>query len=200
MNENDLAKKAEAARSVLITDGIEPDSVIPSIGFNSAAELAQAYHDKHIGLGANYDVNTWKFLANAPEKRIDWWLAATPWLLAGIGIALAIAQGRKLYALAALGLLLVNSLAKQRAEVGNAIGGIGLMGVVVVALTGHWVWAGIVLALVLSSFCGRARNMWYSEIIISRALLADSLFAMLFAQKKINARDNATGKRIYYKR
>lgn len=200
MTDNDLALKSQVARDVLITYGIDPDLVLPSIGFNSAAELAQAYHDKRIGLGANYHAGTWNFLANAPEKRIDWWLAATPWLLAGLGVVLAITQGRKLYALAAFGVLLVNAVAKQRAEVGNAIGGIGLTCAAVVAFTGHWVWATLLIALVVASFCGRARNMWYSEIIIARALLADSLFAMLFATDKVNARDNTTGKRIYYKR
>ena len=198
MTNNDLAKKSEVSRSLLITYGIDPDSVLPSVGYTSVSEISQAYQDKSLSLGANYHAGTWSFLANAPEKRIDRLLRATPWLIAGLGIILAVAQGSKLYALAAFSALLVYFLAKERAEVGNAIMGIGLMAAAGVAFNSHWVWAGIILALVVSSFCGRARRMWYSEIIVARALLDDSVFAMLFATDKVNVRDNSTGKRIYY--
>lgn len=91
-------------------------------------------------------------------------------------------------------------MSKRFAEVGNAIGGVGLTLASVVAFTGHWDWVGLILALVIASFCGRARIVWYSEIIVARALQADSFFAMLFATDKVNVRDSNTGKRICYKR
>jgi hypothetical protein len=200
MTDTELSQKRQVARDVLITYGIDPDSVIPSIGFSSVSEIAQAQQEKRIGLGANYHTGTWNYLANAPEKRIDWWLAVVPWLLAGISIILAIAQGRKLYALVAFGILIVNSMSKRFAEVGNAIGGISIMGAAIVAFNGHWDWAGIIVAFAIAAFCGRARIMWYSEIIVARALLNDSIFAMLFVTEKVNMRENSTGKRIYYKR
>lgn len=200
MNDTELAQKRQVARDLLITYGIDPDAVIPSIGFGSVSEIAQAQQEKRIGLGANYHTGTWNYLANASEKRIDWWLAAVPWFLAGVSIALAITQGQKLYALVAFGILIVNSMSKRFAEVGNAIGGIGTMSAVIVAFIGHWDWVGIIMSLAIAAFIGRARVMWYSEIIVARALLNDSIFAMLFATEKVNMRENPTGKRIYYKR
>jgi hypothetical protein len=200
MANSEFTDRLQAARDVLIIDGIDPDRVIPSIGFTSAAEIAQASQDKRVSLGANYHAGTWKAFANASEKRIDSILAVIPWILVASSIALAIVQGNKFYAFTAVGILLANSMSKRFAEVGNAIGGIGLMALMVFAFKGHWDWAGIVLVIAISAFCGRARVMWYSEIIVARALLNDSLFAMLFVKNEINMRDNSTGKRIYYKK
>ena len=191
--------KSQIAREVLQEHSIDPASVLSGIGYNSVDEIAQASHDKRVSLGANYHFDTWKFLANASEKRIDKLLAATPWLLAGLGLLLAITQGYKLYAIAAFGVLLVNSIAKRWAEVGNAIGGISLTAVIGAAIFGRWVWASILLAMLIASFCGRARVMWYSEIIAARALLSDEIFAVLFFTNRVNVRDNTTGKQIFYK-
>ncbi len=200
MTDNKFADRLQAARDVLIMDGIDPDKVIPSIGFTSVTEIAQASQDKRISLGANYHAGTWEAFANAVEKRIGSILAVTPWLLAISFVVLSISQGNKLCVFAAIGILLANSMAKRFAEIGNAICGIGLMSAVVFAFKGHWGWMGIIVAVVISAFCGRARIMWYSEIIVARALLNDSLFAMLFVKNGINMRDNSTGKRIYYKK
>ena len=69
MNDTELAQKCQVVRSVLIKYGIDPDGVIPSIGFDSVSDIAQAQQEKRIGLGANYHIGTWNYLANAPEKE-----------------------------------------------------------------------------------------------------------------------------------
>lgn len=199
MADNKLTDRLQAARDVLIMDGIDPDKVIPGIGFTSVTEIAQASQDKRISLGANYHAGTWKAFANASEKRIGLILAIIPWFLAIFFTVLSISQGNKLYVFTAIGILLANSMAKRFAEVGNAICGIGLISAAVFAFNDHWDWVRIVVALISSAFCGRARIMWYSEIIVAYALLSDSLFAMLLVKNGINMRDNSTGKRIYYK-
>ncbi|MGI4737148.1 MAG: hypothetical protein ACRYG7_18420 [Janthinobacterium lividum] len=199
MADKKLADRYQAARDILIMEGIDPDKVIPSIGFTSATEIAQASQEKRISLGANYHSGTWEAFASASEKRIGSILAVTSWFLAVLLTILSISQGNKLYVFAAISVLLANSMAKRFAEIGNAIGGIGLMTAALFAFKGHWDWVGIIVAIAIAAFCGRARIMWYSEIIVARALLNDSLFAMLFVKDGINVRDNSTGKRIYYK-
>ena len=199
MNDEEIFYKSQIARDVLKTHNIHPASVLSSAGFDSVEEIAQALADKRISTGADYHADTWNYLASAGEKSTDKLLAATPWLLAGLGLALAIILGQKMYAIASFGVLLVSSMAKRYAEIGNAIGGLGLMAAIGFAISGRWAWAGILLALVISSFCGRARIMWYSEIIAARAILSNEIFALLFSTNRLNLRDNATGKQIFYK-
>ncbi|RYF36837.1 MAG: hypothetical protein EOO38_27160, partial [Cytophagaceae bacterium] len=72
-------------------------------------------------------------------------------LLAVLSTIFSISQGNKLYAFAAIGILLANSMAKRFAEIGNAIGGIGLMAGALFAFKGHWDWVGIIAAIAIAA-------------------------------------------------